>query len=342
MGNISQSMLKHLDPKPWYETAAVVDVRPDALERARTSLGLPQEQLYTGLEEALISSDADTVIINTPSELHFQQATAALNAGRHVLVAKPITNSFEDAAELVELAARQGVTLSVGQQMRYRRHYRAVARFIASGQLGSVEAMNFLNTKPRHQALNLKGMAQPALFEMSCHHFDSILALVPDRMPEQITCDGFQPSWSVYDGPCMVNALIRFSGNLHLLYQGGFSSQADNYELRIEGSQGALRCRGIHMSNDTMTYEFATPGQAFQNIVIDDDIPGGDPWGQFFDIWHDYVEGGEEPPFSGRNNLAVFAMLSAGIDSIAAGSPAAIPIAANPRYATAFPSFSIP
>lgn len=80
--------------------------------------------------------------------------------------------------------------------------------------------INFVNTKPRHQALNLRGMSQPALFEMSCHHFDAVMALVPDHVPESITCDGFQPSWSVYDGPCMVNGLNSFDHNLHILYQG--------------------------------------------------------------------------------------------------------------------------
>ena len=79
------------------------------------------------------------------------------------------------------------------------------------------------------------GILQPALYEMSCHHFDCLMALFPDRVPEQIACDGFRPSWSVYAGPCMVNALVRFGGGLHVLYQGGFSSQADNYELRLEG-----------------------------------------------------------------------------------------------------------
>ena len=42
---------------------------------------------------------------------------------------------------------------------------------------------------------------------------------------------GFQPSWSVYAGPCTINGLIRFDDNLHVLYHAGFSSQADLYEV---------------------------------------------------------------------------------------------------------------
>lgn len=335
-GNISQSMLTYLQQMPWYETAAVVDVRPDALERAKTQLVLPDQALCSDLQQAIAQVECDAVLINTPSELHFELAKQALEHRKHVLVAKPITNSYEQAVALVELAQSSQVTLAVGQQMRYRRHYRAVARFIASGQLGSVEVINFVNTKPRHQALNLASMSQPALYEMSCHHFDSLMALIPDRRPERIVCDGFQPSWSVYAGPCMVNGLISFSGGTHVLYQGGFSSQADNYELRLEGSRGVLRCRGVHMSNDTMAYEFAERNGSFAPIAIDEDLPTGNPWGYFFGLWYDYVQGGLEPPFSGRANLQVFALLSAGIDSINGDRPVAIDVSENPRYREAF------
>lgn len=334
MGSISKTMLRALRDQPWYETAGVVDVRDDALAKAGRALGLPGGALFRDLETALEQANADVAIVNTPSEFHFAQTRAALKAGLHVLVAKPVTNDFDQAVELVALAGRVGRTLAVGQQMRYRRHYQVVAEFLAGGQLGSVEAVNLFNTKPRHQAVNLASMDQPALYEMSCHHFDCLMSLVPDKVPEQIVGDGFRPSWSVYAGPCMVNALIRFSGGLHVLYQGGFSSQADNYELRLEGSRGALRCRGIHMSNDAMTYEFAERGGAFAPIDLDSDVPAGDPWLPFFSRWRDYLRGGAEPPFSGCNNLKVFALLSAGIDSVVTGRP--VEVAGNPHYAVAF------
>jgi hypothetical protein len=106
------------------------------------------------------------------------------------------------------------------------------------------------------------------------------------------------------------------------------------YELRLEGSEGALRCHGIHMSNDTMDYEFASALGEFAPADIDADILARSPWLPFFDRWHDYVNGGAEPSFSGRNNLPVFALLSAAIESVESGQ--AIEIAGNPRYASAF------
>ena len=334
MGGISAATLPRFERKSWYSTVGVVDVRDEALARAGELTGLPREALFKDLDRALDEVACDAVIVNTPSELHSVQCEAALAAGKHVLVAKPVTNNFQEAVELVELAAEKGLTLCVGQQLRYNRHYMAVARFVAEGRLGSVEAAWFMNSKPRPKAANLAQMDQPALYENSCHHFDSLLAVFEGRMPEWITCDGFIPSWSPYAGPCMVNALIGFSGGLHVAYHGGFSSRAPMYEFRLEGAGGVLCCHGLHMSNDTMDYEFAPALGAFAPEAVDAEVPPVNPWDPFLDAWHDCLAGGVEPPFSGRHNLKVFAMLSAATESIR--TTARVTIASNPRFAKAF------
>ncbi|MEM7029131.1 MAG: Gfo/Idh/MocA family oxidoreductase [Chloroflexota bacterium] len=334
MGGVSGGMSRILQTKPWHQFVGVVDVRDEALDHAGETLSLPKSARFKDLQATLDTIEADTILINTPSELHYAQTKAALEAGVSPLVAKPITNNYEEAVELVELAREKGVKLCVGQQVRFFRHYLAVRQFIESGQLGQIEQLFFFNSKPRHKALNLVGMTHPALYEMSCHHFDSIMSLFPDAVPESIVCDGFQPSWSVYDGPCMINGIIRFSGDLHALYHGGFSSQSDCYEVRLEGTKGVLRCRGLHMSKNEMTNEFAPRGGDFSESDMDNDIPITQPWDIFFDRWYDYLNGGEEPSFSGRNNLKVFALLSAAIDSIQ--NNCYVDVANNPRYANAF------
>ena len=334
MGSISRAMHVHLKGKPWYQCVGVVDVAEAGLAAGRELAGLPESALFKDLSRALVELKPDAVLINTPSELHFAQAKQCLESGCHPLVAKPVTNDFGQAVELVELAAAKGLKLCVGQQIRYNRHYTALAEYVKCGALGSVEAAWFMNSKPRPNVANLGKMRQPTLYENACHHFDAFLSVFAGRDPEWISCDGFMPSWSKYAGPCMVNALIRFSGNLHMAYHGGFSSRAAMYEFRLEGSQGALKCRGLHMSNDTMDYEVAPPLGQFAAQRIDGQVPQCDPWIPFLDVWHDYLCGGAEPPFSGRNNLKTFAMLSAAIDSVETGQPVAI--AGNRKYTAAF------
>jgi predicted dehydrogenase len=334
MGDISRQMLGVLKTKPWFECIGVVSRNDVSLAAGKDLASLPDTVLFKDLGRALAEIKPEVVLINTPSELHFTQAKQSLEAGCHVLVAKPITNDFSQAVELVDLAHAQNLTLSVAQQMRYNRHYTAVAEYVNTGALGSIEAAWFLNSKPRPNVANLGKLRQPALYEMTCHHFDAFQSIFAGREPEWISCDGFVPSWSKYNGPCMVNAIIRFSDNLHLSYHGGFSAQAPMYEFRIEGSAGSLKCRGIHMSNDSMDYEVAPALGQFAPRHIDMDVPVRNPWDSFLDNWHNYVSGGSEPPFSGFQNLKVFAMLSAAIDSVNTGIPVAV--AGNPKYAAAF------
>jgi predicted dehydrogenase len=334
MGGISRQMLGVLKTKSWFQCSGVVDVSEAGLASGKELAGLPDAALFKELGRAIEALKPDVVLVNTPSELHYAQTKQCLEAGCHVLVAKPVTNNFAQAVDLVELAVARGVTLSVAQQIRYNRHYTAVADYVRSGALGSVEAAWFMNSKPRPNVANLGKMAQPTLYENACHHFDAFLSVFAGRDPEWISCDGFVPSWSKYAGPCMVNALIRFSGNLHVSYHGGFSSQAPMYEFRLEGSGGALKCRGLHMSNDTMDYEVAPALGQFSAKRIDEQVAQRDPWIPFLDVWQDYLRGGAEPPFSGRNNLKTFAMLSAAIESVESGKPVAL--ARNAKYKGAF------
>ena len=328
MGGISRTMLRALESKSWHELVAVVDVNEDALRKAAADYSLPEAALFTDLASACQTAPANVVLINTPSELHYEQTNAALEAGLAPLVAKPLANCFAHSRDLANLAVEKRIKLCVGQQLRYRRHYLSVAEFVASGALGTVEQIYFLSAKPRHQARNLKDFAQPVLYEMTCHHLDALFAILPDLAPESVICDGFKPSWSPYGSDCMINGLFRFHGGAHMLYHAGYSTQSSCYELRLEGTKGALRCRGIHMSNDTMDYEFAERGGGFSPIDLDRGRSSTDPWSQFFDLWYDYLNGGQEPPFTGSNNLKILSVIDAAIESLERG--AFVEIASSP------------
>lgn len=337
LGGLSKSMIPTMRPYPWFKPVGLVDVRREALAAFGNQLALGGEALFTDLDEALSALKPDLTLINTPPRFHYGQTKLALLAGSHVLAAKPLAVRFEDALELVRLADSLGLKLTVGQQMRYHRHYQAVKRFVQADRLGTIEFINFTNAKHRPNMAECT-MDQPCLYEMSCHHFDSLLDAIPGYVPDRVQCDGFQPTWSPYNGPCMVNASIVFRHPvhppLHVHYHAGFSSQSHNYEYRLEGGKGVLRCRGIHMSNDTMAYEYAERGKKLAPIEADEGIPVTVPFEEYFTAWLDYMNGGPEPGFSGRNNLKVFAILCACEQAIRTGMP--VDIAAHPLYLQAY------
>jgi predicted dehydrogenase len=101
---------------------------------AAKSLALPR--VTTDVSEVLADPEVDSVSIATGHAAHHELVTAALEAGKHVLVEKPLALSVEDGTALTSLAERAGRVLSVVSQHRYDRVITAVRNWTEAGLLG--------------------------------------------------------------------------------------------------------------------------------------------------------------------------------------------------------------
>lgn len=117
--------------------AGVYDVRPERAAEVAAEFGIPAAPTL----EALIDS-CEAVVVATPTVAHRDTAAAALDAGRHVLVEKPMTATLEEADDLIARAARRGIVLQVGHIERFNPAVEAAlplaagARFIETHRLG--------------------------------------------------------------------------------------------------------------------------------------------------------------------------------------------------------------
>jgi predicted dehydrogenase len=112
----------------------IVDHDPDRLaDAART---FPAARTATALDEVLEAVDA--VVVASPPASHHGIALAALAAGRHCLVEKPLAVSSTQAQELVDAAAASGVHLMVGHTFEYNAAVWKLKEIISSGELGQV------------------------------------------------------------------------------------------------------------------------------------------------------------------------------------------------------------
>ena len=114
----------------------VCDSRPEAVAKATSRH--PSVQGTTDYQEILADPQVDAVLLATPISTHFGLAKAALMAGKHVFVEKPMTSSGADSAELVRLAEAKGLTLMVGHTFVYSPPVRKVKEILDSGELGDV------------------------------------------------------------------------------------------------------------------------------------------------------------------------------------------------------------
>ncbi len=112
----------------------VVDGNDDRLAEAAEHY--PAARSSTSLEAVL--GDVDAVVVATPPGNHASIASAALTAGKHTLVEKPLTTSVADAERLVETAAQRDVTLMVGHTFEYNPAVRKLKEIVRSGSLGRI------------------------------------------------------------------------------------------------------------------------------------------------------------------------------------------------------------
>jgi len=89
-------------------------------------------------EELLADPEVDAVVICTPHSLHGEQAVAALEAGKHVLVERPAATTAEGVRKVLEAAKKTDRTLMVGMSHRYRPDVGALRSFVAGGDLGEI------------------------------------------------------------------------------------------------------------------------------------------------------------------------------------------------------------
>jgi predicted dehydrogenase len=158
---------------------AACDLVQDRLDRIARRY--PAVRCTNSFDEVLADPDVEAVAIATPVATHHRLAAAALRAGKHVFVEKPLASSSADAIELIRLAQAGGRVLMPGHTFLYSPPVVAIHELIESGELGE---LFFISTS----RVNL-GLHQPdvsVLWDLGPHDF-SILRYWLGESPERVS-----------------------------------------------------------------------------------------------------------------------------------------------------------
>ena len=120
---------------PGVNLEAVVDTNPERVQHVTEMFHCKG---YSSVDLMLEKADVEAVSICTPTVTHFNLANLALDARKNVLVEKPMTNSSEEAAMLMDTAQRLGVSLSVGFVERFNPAVRESKEIVEKGEIGEV------------------------------------------------------------------------------------------------------------------------------------------------------------------------------------------------------------
>ena len=139
----------------------------------------------TSLSDALADPRIEQIVIATPSATHFELANAALDAGKHVFVEKPLCLQLAQAEQLVERARAADRTLMVGHLMQYHPCVVKLRELVREGALGPL-----LSITSNRLNLGKFRSDENALWSFAPHDFSVILALLGDELPTTVRCTG--------------------------------------------------------------------------------------------------------------------------------------------------------
>jgi 2-hydroxy-4-carboxymuconate semialdehyde hemiacetal dehydrogenase len=167
---------------PDVEIASLVGGNQDKTAEVAKKYGIPH---YTGeLSEGI--KRADAVILTTPTKMHFRQGEQVMRAGKHVLVEIPVTDSVEDAENLVKVAKETGVVAMGGHVRRFNPSHQYVHKKIKAGEL-KIQQMDVQTYFFRRKNMNAAGQPRSWTDHLLWHHAAHTIDLFQYQTGETIS-----------------------------------------------------------------------------------------------------------------------------------------------------------
>ena len=169
-------------------------------------------ELYPGVEttgcfdDLLEDPDIEGIVIATPVSSHYKMARTTLEAGKSVLVEKPLAMSQLEAAHLVQIARANSCVLMVGHTFEYSAPVKKIHEIISSGELGEILYISSIRAN-----LGLFQHDVNVAWDLAAHDI-SIILMLTGRVPESVSCHGSSHYRS--DVEDVANLTLNFSDNL--------------------------------------------------------------------------------------------------------------------------------
>lgn len=199
----------------------------------------PDAAVLDSTEEMLSRQDIDMVVIATPTPLHVTQARAALEAGKHVVVDKPISATSREARELAQFAKRRGLKLSVFHNRRWDNDFLTLRKLMQGNRLGEINAYHARWDRYRPQPSagwrNQADRSSSMLYDLGSHMIDQALLLF--GRPDWIQADVFKqrPAALTEDG----FEILMAKGTVRITLGVSYMASDGGWRYRVHGSQAS-------------------------------------------------------------------------------------------------------
>jgi len=262
VGSISGCHLKAYQNNPDVELYAVCDINQERANSKGKAYGV--SKIYYSYQEALADPEIDAVSICTWNNVHAEISIAALDAGKHVLVEKPLCKTVEEALEIEAAVKRSGKTLQVGFVRRYDSNVQMLRKFSESGDFGEIYYAKASTIRrlgnPGGWFADVERSGGGPLIDIGVHIIDLCWYMMGKPKVKSVSANTYlklgnranienlnyykASDWdpTVNTVEDLANALIRFENGASLMVDVSFSLHAKEDEgmVRLYGDKGSF------------------------------------------------------------------------------------------------------
>lgn len=203
-------------------------------------------------DELLARDDIDLVVICSPNTLHVPQSAAALCAGKHVVVEKPVAATAAEVSELERLATQHKRKFAVFQNRRWDSDFLTIKKLIDTGRLGTINAYHARWDRFRPQVTphwrDRDAPGHGILYDLGTHLIDQALMLF--GMPEWLFANVFtqREGGETVDG----FEILLGQGRLRMTIGVSLICADGGYRYRVNGSRASFLKRGLDQQEDQL------------------------------------------------------------------------------------------
>ncbi|MCY4110106.1 MAG: Gfo/Idh/MocA family oxidoreductase [Chloroflexi bacterium] len=310
---------------------AVCDINPDARSKARCDF--PGVETYETPNDLLDDGDIDLGSILTPHYLHFPLALAALEAGKHVVVEKPMCFTVKQADALFEVADSRGRTVTTFFNRRRDGNFLAIEEILGSGEIGDLTEVRLVSeSRGLHENhwRNVKSRSGGLLYNsLGAHAFDWVLRLFAGRRVLNVV-GAAVPAPELDLNELHTRAWLRFDSGVLADVTISRMSLTGQPLWQITGTKGTIIDTG---RNATANYLYPFPvtaeapgsfiarkledGQVVERLVEYSDSA----WGKYYSDLALHLAGGGPEPVTRCDSRRVVAVMEAVEKSALSGAP---------------------
>lgn len=225
------------------ELVAVMEINEELAEKCRAKWNC--QKSYVTEAELLADPEIDAVYIASPVVLHARQALAAADAGKHILIEKPLAMTAEEGEKVVAYCENKGVKIAAGLMMRYGSYVQAMKQAIAEGKIGRVvsgyaQFTCWYPDMPGNWRQSKKNGGGGAMMDMGVHCID-LMQYVTGSKVKQVAA--FQDTMTFhYEVEDSSMVMLRLENGCQCVVQSNFNipDEAAKWRLEFFGDQGRL------------------------------------------------------------------------------------------------------